>query len=229
MKKFLAIILCLTMCVLFTGCRYDSEYFGDFFVGYSETLNDAFVGIYCWDGTEEKAKIVIPEEYNGIPITTLGGEAGKVASSFSIAFYKDFQDELCNNGTTLFSAPEFVNIKDYQNIKMEQIEIFNFDLHISKNIEKIERLCLDEWCHTAYGDYGDQTDKIFVSLFNITCDEENKVFYAKDGKLYYREKDTLVSDIFYHDFDVENYVKKYINETNEETEESEKFENLGTC
>ena len=31
----------------------------------------------------------------------------------------------------------------------------------------------------------------------IICDEDNKTFYSKDGKLYYRQDDTLVDGFNY--------------------------------
>ena len=32
---------------------------------------------------------------------------------------------------------------------------------------------------------------------SIICDEDNKTFYSKDGKLYYRQDDTLVDGFNY--------------------------------
>ena len=46
-------------------------------------------------------------------------------------------------------------------------------------------------------------NKVYIPLFNFTCDEKNKTFYSKGGKLYYKEGNVLVSDINYHDFKVE--------------------------
>ena len=78
--------------------------------------------------------------------------------------------------------------------------LLDFNIHISKNIEKITLSSLN---YVYVGEYSNGENyelKAMVAFrYRFTCDENNETFYAKDGKLYYKENDTLVSDIFYYD------------------------------
>ena len=46
---------------------------------------------------------------------------------------------------------------------------------------------------------------VYVLTCYVTCDENNKIFYSKDGKLYFKKDDVLVEDIIYTDFDLDKY------------------------
>ena len=90
----------------------------------------------------------------------------------------------------------------YRHIETVETVYLNFSIHVSKNIQNIKCHTLDSIYEGAdFHGEGYQTKIIIVMLYNITCDEGNETFYAKEGKLYYREGDELVTDILYYDHD----------------------------
>lgn len=203
MKKFLALILVVFTCISFCGCcsRYELEKLGDFDVGYSKRLNDAYLGAYYWDGTQEKTNIVVPEEYKGAPISSFGGYSGSgYPSAFGITLTDSAKEKLCDK------SDEWWYMSDFTNNELGELQVVNFTVHISQNIEEIKELRLGGFIGCEYGEEGEEMYDIFVFLCYVTCDENNKTFYAKDGKLYYKQDDKPVSDIYYYDFDLEKYM-----------------------
>ena len=67
----------------------------------------------------------------------------------------------------------------------------DFTIHLSKYIEKIYARA----DATEYTVKGEKT--AYCPRVSIICDEDNKTFYSKDGKLYYRQDDTLVDGFNY--------------------------------
>ncbi len=207
MKKLIAVFLSVFICLTFSGCsllfEYQTDAIDNFDIGYSKVLNEAFVSSYNWDGTDETKNIVIPEEYNGEKITALGGYCGRgVPCAFGIELPESYQNNLCSE------ANQWVASDVYEDVGSVDTVYLNFNLHISENIEQIKIHTLDRFYNGTYFNGKDYNSKIIVVLlYNITCDEDNKTFYAKEGKLYYRQNDELVSDILYYDYDFETYNK----------------------
>ena len=204
MKKLFVAFLCFITCLSLTGCSllfdYQNDAIDNFDIGYSDVLNEAFVSSYNWDGTDETKKIVIPEEYDGIKINALGGYYGRgVPCAFGVDLPDSYLNDLCDEVNQWFCSDIYEDVESVDTIYL------NFDLHISKNIEQITKHTLDCFYEGTYFDGEDYHSKIIVVLlYNITCDEGNKTFYAKDGKLFYRQNDELVSDILYFDHKFEN-------------------------
>lgn len=207
MKKRIVVFLSIFICLTFTGCSllfdFRSDAMDDFDIGYSKALKEAFVSSYNWDGIDENKNIVIPEEYNGMKITALGGYFGRgVPCAFGVQLPESYLNNLCSESNEWFISDAYEYIESVDTVYL------NFNLHISKNIENITEHDLDCFYKGAYFDGEDYHSKVIVVLlYTITCDEDNKTFYAKDGKLYYRENDQLVSDILYYDSDFEEYKK----------------------
>ena len=196
--------MCFVICFTFTGCSllfdYQNDAIDNFDIGYSDVLNEAFVSSYNWDGTDETKKIVIPEEYDGLKINALGGYYGRgVPCAFGVDLPDSYLNDLCGE------VDRWVCSDVYEDVESVDTIYLNFDLHISKNIEQITKHTLDCFYEGTYFNGEDYPSKIIVALlYNITCDEGNKTFYAKDGKLFYRQNDELVSDILYFDHKFEN-------------------------
>ena len=196
--------MCFVTCFTFTGCSslfdYQNDAIDNFDIGYSDVLNEAFVSSYNWDGTDETKKIVIPEEYDGIKINALGGYYGRgVPCAFGVDLPDSYLNDLCDEVNQWFCSDIYEDVESVDTIYL------NFDLHISKNIKQITEHTLNCFYEGTYFDGEDYHSKIIVVLlYNITCDEGNKTFYAKDGKLFYRQNDELVSDILYFDHKFEN-------------------------
>ena len=202
MKKtrFLKIVSVLTLCfMLFSlaGCSlfYDGERTEDgrMFIGYSKLYKQAFVGM-IWYSAED-TEFVLPDEYNGIPVTTLGGYIGRgypCPFDFSMEFPEKFQqyrEEQRAFGTT---DPVFDETRDGW-------ETFVFTIRLGRNIREIK---YTEPC-AYYGieiDNGDGTytsDILYMLVPYFIVPEENETFYAEDGKLYYKQSKELVDEFIY--------------------------------
>ncbi len=218
MRKTIIFVISVFICFSFGGCsswyEYQTNAINCFDVGCSDILDDVFVSAYNWDGSQESINIVIPEEYNGNKITSLGGYYGRgVPCSFAVEPVESFKNSLCSDA----------NLWGYSNILEDigsvETKYFNFNIHISKNIEQIDIHNLNSIYIGENVDGQNHIIKIvLVFLYNITCDEQNEEFYSKDGKLYYRETDALVSDIFYYDHDFSSYIDNYTKNTSDAKE-----------
>ena len=202
MKRILGLLLLVTVICSFCGCSllydYESYAVGSFDVGYSSALNNAFLGAYNWDGTEENMNIVIPESYNGIKITELGGYFGRgVPSPFTISLTDNALNALCEN------AMEWQYVSDTANIDNCNIQYLRFELNVSKYISEVENFYAGDITVAKYVENGEVKYNAYVLTCYVTCDADNEKFYAKDGKLYFKETDTLVENIIYEDFYIE--------------------------
>ena len=95
MKKFTALILSIVLAFLLTGCidevsmlyTEDAEKDGLTIV-INKTAHCCFVGRFEYT---DETEITVPDEYNGIPITILGGYFGRgVPSPFTISLAKKY-------------------------------------------------------------------------------------------------------------------------------------------
>ena len=207
MKKLIAVFLSIFICFTFTGCSllfdYQNDAIDNFDIGYSDVLNEAFVASYNWDGTDETTNIVVPEKYEDIPITEFGGYYGRgVPCSFNIRPTESAKEKLCDK------SDEWFYMSDIRKVETRNIKTLNFNVHISKNIKKIENLSLGGFIGCKYIEDEKEYYDVFVLVCTVTCDDENKSFYARDGKLYFSENDTLVTDILYYDFDIDGYLSE---------------------
>ena len=197
MKKLLVALVAVLLLFSLCGCclYYDSRGITEnsLEVFYAPTIKEAFIHTYYWDGSDEGKTIVIPESYEGCTITAFGGYHGRgVPSPFHVVFTEEAQ-ELLRPDAFRWDMNYLDNIKDYN------VEYIHFNLHISQYIDEIVDMNLDEYHVARYG----MVPMVYVITFNVTCDENNKTFYAKDGKLYYRENDALVEEFPYSDFVLE--------------------------
>lgn len=166
--------------------------------------NKAFFADYNWDGTADGMNIILPENYNKTKITGLGGYTGRgYPAEFAIDFTDVAKEELCSSAIRWSYANHTANIKD------ADIRFLPFQLHISKNIEEIENLSMGGIVLAEYEENGETIYNIYVLTCYVTCDTNNKTFYAKDGKLYFKQTDELVEDIVYEDFDLDEHNNRY--------------------
>ena len=194
----LALLLTFSLC----GCSLLYEYTGGvvFDLGYSKTLNKAFFADYNWDGTEEGMSIILPDRYNKTIITGLGGYTGRgYPSPFRIRPTDEAREMLCPNATEWSYISHTAYMEDYS------LHYLPFKLHINTNIKEIENLSMGGIIIAEYDENGEERCNVYVLTCYVTCDETNKTFYAKDGKLYYRKDDTLVEGITYEDFDLDEH------------------------
>lgn len=197
MKKLLLSIISIFLLFSLCGCSllYDSHGIAEdsFEVYYTSQIKEAFIHTYYWDGSEEGKTIIIPETFEGCTITTLGGNHGKgVPSPFHITFTDEAKELLRPDAFRWDFEP-------VDKTKKCDVEYISFNLHISQYIDEFDCVSFDSYYVARYG----MVPMVYVVTFNVTCDENNKTFYAKDGKLYYRGNDALVDVIPYSDFVLE--------------------------
>lgn len=200
MKKILALVLSVLLIFCFSGCSLeevsmlyteDGEKDG-FTVFINETANCCFVSGYICAEYTENLEITIPDDYNGIPIKRIGGHHGSGAPTpFSIPLNDlymnapegSYYDTIYCGDISEFNIPRKHTVKDIV-----------FDLNIGKNIEVVDFVVMDEY-YPHINEDGSIT--LYHSVVNINCSNENQHFYSKDGKLYNKKTDELITDFAY--------------------------------
>lgn len=200
MRKFFAIalLLCLTICL--SGCLFEGAAFfysdyvevDGFQIAINKVANCCFVGGYDCTEYTENFEITIPDDYDGIPIKRIGGYSGTgFPSPFSIslaALYMNAPEDSEYYGTFIGDINGFGISEEYI------VEDVVFNLNIGKNIEVIEYVEMDTY-YPHINDDGSIT--FYHAVVDITCSDENKYFYSKDGKLYDKKTNELISDFAY--------------------------------
>ena len=174
MKKTFAFLLLLCLIVSLCGCsllyEHQNNAVGPFNVGYSERLGKAFLATYNWDGSEEGMNIVLPESYNGIKITGLGGYTGRgVPAPFRIQPNEKARENLCPN------AIEWAHAGGKIAAEPESIHHLRFKLHINKQIEEIKNLSAGGFIIAQYIEDGQYKENVYVLTCYVTCDEGLKM------------------------------------------------------
>ena len=79
--------------------------------------------------------------------------------------------------------------KEYHtaNIEAADIQFLSFQLHISENVNKIVLLSIGGIVCAKQVDGQNEIYNVYVLTCYVTCDKNNKTFYAKDGKLYFKQ------------------------------------------
>ena len=149
--------------------------------GYNRFAWIAAAGAYYFDGDTSDMTITIPDKFGIYPITKLGYYYGTgVKSPFRII--------LPDSYPTVSIHPSL----DEDEIAAADITYLDFTLYLGKNIKEIERIAMDYYKRPS-----ENGNAYYAPRVYIICDEENKTFYSKDGKLYRREDDSLVDDFLY--------------------------------
>lgn len=200
MKKFLVLLLSISLIFCLSGCFFedvsllysDSAEVDGLYIAINKTSKCCFVGGYQYTEYTENPEITIPDDYNGIPIKRIGGYFGRgFPTPFSISLaelYMNAPEDSEYDAIFIGDRNEFEILEDYV------IEDVVFNLNIGKNIEVIEFVDMDEY-YPHINDDGSIT--FYHSVVNINCSDENKYFYSKDGKLYNKKTDELITDFAY--------------------------------
>ncbi len=187
------------MCCL-SGCFFeglslfysDSAEIDGFHIGINKISDCCFVGSYSCIEYTDNLEITIPDDCEGMPIKRIGGCYGKgLPTPFSISLadlYMNAPEDSEYDAIFMGDINEFEILEDYV------IEDVVFNLNIGKNIEVIELVVMDEY-YPHINDDGSIT--FYHSVVNINCSDDNKHFYSKDGKLYDKKTDKLISDFAY--------------------------------
>jgi hypothetical protein len=196
MKRLFIALLLISFTICFSGCLSEevSMLYSDtvemdgFFIAINKLSNCCFVGSYQCTEYTENLEITIPDAYDGIPITRMGGYYGTgVPTPFLISLadlYMNAPENSKYNG--VFSG----NINDFEIAEAYIIENVVFHLNIGKNIEAIEFVSMDTY-YPHINEDGSIT--FYHPVVYTNCSAENEHFYSKDGKLYNKETDELIT------------------------------------
>ena len=200
-SKSIVILLMLCMLVpLLTGCpqfsekdaildgnaKYCLSHSGLF--GSSEKYAIVFSAI--WDGDETNTTFEFKDVFQDRNVTQWGGGASGFQIETDSGYYYYDQG---NNGPRIYKkvadGPD-VDVAGIDDSVTQKTIVFT--IKVGKYIKEL---------HTSLQGYliipdGDSFI-MYTTYYNVVCDEENTVFYAKDGKLYYRSNDTLVTKFDY--------------------------------
>ena len=199
MKKLLTLILTVSLLICLSGCFTENIAFcytesarqDGFNLAINKTANCCFAGGFECTEYTDCMQISIPDEYNGIPVTQLGGYFGRgVPSPFSINVdmrlsENDAYPDTYPSSYSFSSLPAGSKTKDIL-----------FNLYIGKNLKTIEFVDMD--CYNPF--FNEAGEVIYYHpVVYVTCSEENPNFYTKDGMLYYKNTDELVTEFAYAD------------------------------
>ncbi len=209
MKRCFGIITVIALFVsLLSGCTllkdtalcYDETVQVDgLWIEINRVGNCCFAGQYDCAQIKEDMVITIPDSYDGIPLTKLGGYVGTGAQSpFMVNFDYFVNDKSAMNFSVISDSDaecyekwleEWVDAEEEYTV--EDVKI---TLNIGKNITGLDYVVMNDSCPCINED-GSIT--VYHPVFYVMCSEENKYFYSKDGKLYERSTDRLITDFYY--------------------------------
>lgn len=176
-KKLMISLLLLISCIfIFAGCNDDYIYrpfeSGNITGGYCK--HNAFIGKCYWDGGDKV--IELPDEYNGVPVTLLGGYTGRLGTR------NEFEIVLSDNDYTYI---ESTNVDD------DDYETIIFTIKIGKNLQGVERISDEVFIgyRTYDENYDMNMDVIYKIEYYFEIDSENEYLYSKDGKIYDKSSD----------------------------------------
>ena len=200
MKKILLITLLISFILCLSGCSFedvsllysDSSEKNGFHIAINKTANCCFVGSYNCIEYTDNLEITIPDDYEGIPIKRIGGYYGTgLPTPFMISVADLYMN--ASKGSE-YDAVYSGDIRDYLISENYTIEDIGFYLNIGKNIETIEYIDMDNYYPHINED---NSITFYHPVVSVNCSEENKFFYSKDGKLYNKATNELISDFAY--------------------------------
>lgn len=200
MKRFTVILIMILLFSCFSGCVNEHIAAGFFTHSNIDGLNIwvnpveqfAFAGTFFCDEYYDGIQITIPDEYNGIPITQLGGKNSiDKADSFSIHISNHFlnvPEDSPYYGVT-YTDPDNAKITDTY-----VVEDLVFVLNIGKNINKIE-LAVFDYYYPSFDETGSLV--FYHPVVYVVCSEQNDTFFSKDGVLYDKSTESQVLEFDY--------------------------------
>ena len=174
---------------------YEAEFTGEGFIyGVNKTAKTCFAGQYECTEYTPNCEITIPDEFDGKPITKIGGYHGRgVPTPFFISVDDVFMNAPAG---TRFSYIFNGDLKSYQfDVSFNEEDVV-FVLNIGKNVKTVEYVEMGKK-YPHVNEDGSVT--FYHPVVYINCSEENKNFYSENGKLYNRKTDELITEFDYAD------------------------------
>lgn len=174
MKKLPLMIILIMMLFLSScsdWCGFYERGTGNPVIYYNDKSDKAFVAEYILDGDLIDIEINIPEEYKSCTVDSLGGYYGTgVPTPFMVIIA----------GYDFICKPE----------SLDGVNEIKVVINLTKNIVEIEKCALDY--------YITNEEKTYKLNYYFNCPSDNKIFYSKDGQLYYKSDDSLVSGLHHY-------------------------------
>lgn len=196
MKKLTVFILCIATALLLSGCAdgvsmlyTESAEKDGFNIAVNKTANCCFVGSFEYT---DETEITVPDEYNGIPITRLGGYFGRgVPSPFTISLAEKYMNaKEASDYSGVFGG----DISEYEIKDEYSVENIKFVLNIGKNIKSIEKVVMDNYYPHINED---NSITFYHPVVEINCSEDNKYFFSKDSRLYDKKSGEQIEGFAY--------------------------------
>lgn len=195
----LLVLLVVSVCLIIpvleeTSLLYtESVTANGFRIGVNRIVKVCYAAEYECTAYTEKLGITIPDEYDGVPVKRIGGFYGRgLPKPFSLScaeLYMNAPED--SKYASVFSGEHLQYVDD--EFSVVDIPVV---LNIGENIETIDYVDMNKY----YPHVNDDGSIIFYHItVYINCSEENQFFYSKDGKLYEKKTDRLITDFAYSD------------------------------
>lgn len=159
-------------------------------ITYNQLLDTACAEACLVPENTDSFEITVPDEYNGVPVEKLGRISG------SAPFLIDLSDLYMNayEGSKYYAVYTAEAITSDAFAESFSIQNVVFKLNIGKNIKEINYVKMDEY----YPHINEDGSIVFYHpVVEIYCSEDNGHFYSKNGKLYDKKTDKLITDFSY--------------------------------
>lgn len=152
----------------------------------------AFAAGFDWDGETEEISVVIPDTVE-LSRSSRTCRVTKPGGFFGRGVPCQFGPKLPNQETFEESADEPELLEEFQRqYPSAPVRDLTVRLHVGRYVSEIP---LSADCLRYRQREGEGT--IWRITYQVDCDENNRTFYARDGKLYLRADDTPVTQLSY--------------------------------
>lgn len=193
MKKFIVVVIIFLLISCFSGCRsFTKANIDGQNIWVHPTENYAFAGTFFCEEYYEGIQISIPDDYNGIPITQLGGSNSlDKVDSFTIHISNQF---LNVPEDSPYYGVIYTDLGNAEITDSYVVEDLVFVLNLGKNIQNIQLASFDRYFPSF-----DVTGSLvfYHPVVYVVCSEQNDVFFSKDGVLYYKSTESQVLEFDY--------------------------------
>ncbi|MBQ3497704.1 MAG: helix-turn-helix transcriptional regulator [Clostridia bacterium] len=160
-------------------------------ITYYNAFDFACADCYIADEETKVLEITIPDECNGIPIKKIGR---KNLSPFFIDIADLYMNapENSDYSSTVYTIDALTSNAIEESFTIQNVV---FKLNIGKNINQIRNVDMDTY-YPHINEDGSLT--FYHPVVDIYCSKDNEYFYSKDGKLFNKKTNELITDFAYN-------------------------------
>ncbi len=162
--------------VIIAGTAWESGTADSLTVFYNKVTRECMAAYFEWDGNPSNTVFTVPDEFEGVPIKSLGGAVGRAPT----LFFVQLPEEKKEGAVSVAHSAELKGKTD------ENTETITFTVKLGKNIRRFGDFVYEEY-------FEDENGKVlYIVKINYECSPENPRIYSKDGKLYSKMTDKLI-------------------------------------